>query len=39
MKRRPSVTEDDKIRWLMTFSQLLREVSDHERISNVDASS
>jgi hypothetical protein len=36
MRHRPPVTEDDKISWQMTPSRRLRDVSDHERIINVD---
>jgi hypothetical protein len=38
MKRRPSVTEVDRMHWMMALSQLLCDVPDHERIINVDES-
>jgi hypothetical protein len=38
MKWRPSVTKQDRMHGMMTLSQLLCDVPDHERIINVDES-
>jgi hypothetical protein len=38
MKHRPSVTEDEKMHWIATLSQLLRAVQNHQGISNVHQS-
>jgi hypothetical protein len=39
LKRRPAVTDADRSRWLQTMATLLVDVTDHNRIINVDESS
>jgi hypothetical protein len=36
LKRRPSVSDDDRLHWLTTLAQVLRDIPDHERIINFD---
>jgi hypothetical protein len=38
LKRRPQVTNEQRERWIQRLGELLREVSDHIRIINVDES-
>jgi hypothetical protein len=39
LKRRPAITDSDRLEWIQTVATLLMEVNDHNRIVNVDESS